>query len=61
VLNELDAHGANRAAVVAAADRLRSTIEPPLFDDPPLMDPSADIELRSHGRSRRPAAPVGGS
>lgn len=56
VLGELDRSGARAAATVAAADRLRSSIEPSLFDDPPLSDPGAALELPSHGRETEVSA-----
>lgn len=55
LLADHDRRGAHaRNEVVAAANRLRTAIEPSLFD--PLSDPTADLPGRSHGRATELAA-----
>lgn len=56
VLNELDRRGARKASLVAAADRLRASVVPTLWDALPLSDPGAPTDPPSHGRETEDAA-----
>lgn len=56
LLAELDREGAaRRAEAVAAAQRVRDSIDPPLFG-PTLSDPAANTVGKSHGRTTEDAA-----
>lgn len=57
LLADHDRRGTNASnEAVAAANRIRTSIMPTLFDGPHLSDPNADRPGRSHGRETELAA-----